>query len=418
MNKRKLILSCCLANVFEWYDYALFGHFAPLIATKFFPNSDPSTSILQAFLVFAAGYLIRPVGGVFFGIVGDKFGRRVALSSAMFCMAFPTALIVIVPTYATIGISATILMVMVRLIQGVSVGGALTGSISFAIEHSLQKHRGFTGSLSMAGICLGILLGSIVSFVVKSLLSEEQFNEWGWRLPFLIGIFILFAGIYVKKYTTETPLFEELRDNKKIVTSPLRHVVLRHWSSMLISILINATGSVIFYFQAIYLITFLKMNRGFSDTEVSILLNICYFIMAIATILTAIVSDIIGRVKTFAIILAIIICSCSLLLRIFETGSFYEIIFAQIFLSILAACYIGPEPALQAELYPTNIRNTALSLSYNLATSIFGGTTPYIIELIVQKTGKITSCTYYIIACAVLSLIGLYFYKSRAKNFP
>ena len=415
MNKHKLILTSSVANSFEWYDYALFGHFAPIIGQKFFPNTDPSISLLYAFLAFAVGYLMRPIGGIFFGVIGDRFGRRAALSASVICMAFPTAAIGFLPTYETAGIAATSMMILVRMLQGLSMGGALTGSISFVIEHTEKSHRGFTSSFSMSSICVGILFGSLVSYLIKSIFTPEQFNSWAWRLPFLIGIFIFFAGIYIKKHTAETPLFLENKSYGRVEQHPLKFVFKHHWFDMLISILINGTGSVIFYVESIYLISYLKIHRGFGEDEVSNLVNICYIIMIIVTILGGWLSDKIGRRKIFVINLVIIILTSTFLLESFEFGNFSSIIIAQIIIAILAALYIGPEPALQAELYPTNIRSTALSVSYNTATSIFGGTAPYIMESLVQN-GNMGSGSIYIIVCAVFSLIALYFYVDRSQS--
>lgn len=415
MNKHKLILTSSVANSFEWYDYALFGHFAPIIGQKFFPNTDPSISLLYAFLAFAVGYLMRPIGGIFFGVIGDRFGRRAALSASVICMAFPTAAIGFLPTYETAGIAATSMMILVRMLQGLSMGGALTGSISFVIEHTEKSHRGFTSSFSMASICVGILFGSLVSYLIKSIFTPEQFNSWAWRLPFLIGIFIFFAGIYIKKHTAETPLFLQNKSYGKVEQRPLKFAFKHHWFDMLISILINGTGSVIFYVESIYLISYLKIHRGFGEDEVSNLVNICYIIMIVVTILGGWLSDKIGRRKIFVINLVIIILTSTFLLESFEFGNFSSIIIAQIIIAILAALYIGPEPALQAELYPTNIRSTALSVSYNTATSIFGGTAPYIMESLVQN-GNMGSGSIYIIVCAVFSLIALYFYVDRSQS--
>ena len=415
MNKRKLILTSGIANSFEWYDYALFGHFAPVIGQKFFPNNDPSTSLLYAFLVFAIGYLMRPIGGIFFGIIGDKFGRRAALSASIICMAFPTAAIGILPTYETAGIVATSMMILVRMLQGLSMGGALTGSISFVIEHSEKNQRGFISSFSMSSICIGILLGSLVFYLTTSIFTPEQFDSWAWRLPFLIGVLIFFAGIYIKKHTSETPLFLDSQVNGKMEKNPLKFVFKNHFFDMIISILINGTGSVIFYVESIYLISYLKIHRGFDENEVSNLVNICYIIMIIVTIFGGWLSDKIGRKRIFVINLLLIIFSARFLFESFEFGNFNSIIIAQIIIAILASMYIGPEPALQAELYPTSVRSTALSISYNTATSVFGGTAPYIMESLVQK-GTIKSGAVYIIICAILSLIALYFYVDKSEK--
>jgi MHS family proline/betaine transporter-like MFS transporter len=416
MNKRKLVLTSGVANTFEWYDYALFGHFAPIIGQKFFPESDPSAALLQAFLVFAIGYLMRPIGGIFFGIIGDRFGRRSALSLSVMCMAIPTAAIGFLPTYETWGIASTISMIVFRMLQGLSMGGALTGSISFVIEHSEKNKRGLYGSVSMMSICMGILLGSVVANLVKGSFSAEQFDLWAWRLPFIMGVLVFFVGIYIKNNTEETPLFEEAKYRGEVVRNPLKTVFKNHWFDMIISVLINATGSIIFYLEAIYLISYLKINRGFPENDVSFLVNFCYVLMIFVTLFAGWLSDKIGRRKIFVCNLIFIIAVSPFLLNVMETGDFALVVIAQIVIAIMAAMYIGPEPALQAELYPTAVRNTALSVSYNTATSVFGGTAPYIIESLVQNTGTITTSVYYIISAAIISLIALYFYKDRSLD--
>ena len=416
MNQSKLLFSSGVANTFEWYDYVLFGYFAPIIGAKFFPNDDSNTSLLQAFLVFAVGYIARPLGGIFFGIIGDKFGRKAALTSALFCMSAPTVLIGVLPTYHTIGITATILIIIVRVLQGLSMGGALTGSISFIIEHTHPKYRGFTGSISMFSICCGLLLGSFVSYIVKNLLTASQFDSFGWRIPFLLGFFILFAAFYIKNHTQETPNFKNLKDQKKVLHSPLKKAISKYWFDILISIFINAPGSIIFYLNAIYLVSFLKISRNFTENEVNNLVSLSYVIMIVVTLISGYLSDIIGRRKIFIINLIIIIITIPFLLNNFELSNFTTVVTSQFILAILAASYIGPEPALQAEFYPANIRNTALSLSYNIATTIFGGTTPLILEYLVQKTGHFTSAVYYVVLSCILALIALSFYKNRALN--
>ena len=246
-------------------------------------------------------------------------------------MSLPTALVGILPTYDSIGITATILMILVRMMQGLSMGGALTGSISFVIEHTDRAHRGFAGSISMSSICIGILFGSGVSQLIQSLLSEEQFSDWGWRIPFLLGILILFAGNYIRKYTSETPSFQGIKENGKILKSPLKEVISNHWSDILISIFINSTGSVIFYLQAIYLISFLRVKRDFIATDISNLANYCYLIMALITLGAGYLSDKIGRKQIFVINLLLIGIFTPFLMQTFETGSFRFVIIAKLF---------------------------------------------------------------------------------------
>ncbi|MCC2646227.1 MAG: proP1 [Rickettsiaceae bacterium] len=414
--KKRLIISSGIANAFEWYDYALFGHLAPIIGQKFFPDNDPNAALLNAFLLFAAGYVMRPLGGLAFGIIGDKLGRRTALSAAVFFMAFPTALIGLIPTYETIGIFAPIIMLIARMLQGLSMGGALTGSVSFLIEHASVRRRGIAGSIPMAGICIGILMGSLTSTFFKSIMTPEEFNEWGWRIPFLLGIFIIYAGIYIKKYTNETPSFKSAKEAGTIEKSPISKAIANHKIDMLISIFINSTGSVLFYIQAIYLINYLKVDRNFLEKDVEWISALSYVFMGFAAIFAGWLSDKIGRVKIYVFNIMLIILTSFWAIKQIEHGTFQQVCIAQFILAFVAAFYIGPEPALQAEFYPTNIRNTSLSLSYNLATTIFGGTTPYVVSYIVLKTGSLKSASYYIFLCTALSLSALYFYNIRMQD--
>jgi MFS transporter, MHS family, proline/betaine transporter len=414
MNKKnKTLLSSGVANTFEWYDYALFGNFAPLIGRKFFPASDASSSMLKVFLVFAVGYLMRPLGGIFFGIIGDKMGRRFALSFSIVCMSVPIAIIGFLPTYEEIGFTSSVLMVVMRMLQGLSVGGALTGSISFLIEHTNKNSRGAVGSIPMLSICLGILLGTGVSMIIQNMMSAEDFDDYGWRIPFVIGVVTAFAGFYINKHTEETPMFKDLKKKGAVLDSPIKKVFSKNWFDMLVSIMINSTGSVMFYFQAVYISNYLKTKRGFSPADVDKLGIICFMIMTVTCVISGMVSDIIGRKRTFVAIIIIAMLSIFNITHTLQYGDWSSVIMAQIFLGILAAFYIGPEPALQAEFYPTNIRSTALSISYNVSTSVFGGTAPYVIEYLYSRSNDLSGCGNYVIITSVFSLIGLYYYKNR-----
>ena len=410
-----VIFSSSVATACEWYDYALFGHLAGLIGEKFFPSDSPAASLLNAFILFAVGYLMRPIGGVLFGMIGDKYGRRTALSSAVFCMAFPTGIIALLPSYDVIGMAAPIIMTVVRVIQGLSMGGALTGSASFLIEHSPKSRRGLVCSTSMASLCFGVLLASLVVSFLKYILSTESFVDFGWRIPFLVGFFIIYASHYIKTHTAETPMFLTAKECGHLSKNPLAESFTNYKFKMLISIMINSTGSVIFYLQAVYLLNYLKLFRDFSDNQIYWMLNFSYIIMIFATILSGWISDIIGRKKLYAVTLVMIIFSIRYIVTEFESGSYFSIIICCSMLAILAAIYIGAEPALQSELYDMKVRNTALSVSYNTATTIFGGTAPYVLSIIVAKFGSIQFVAYYVIFCSIMSLVGVWFYKKAQE---
>lgn len=226
----------------------------------------------------------------------------------------------------------------------------------------------------------------------------------------------MFIGLYIRKYATETPEFNNNKLNNLIEQYPIKYVFNNHKLDILISIFLNATGSILFYFQVIYIANYLKMYRGVEESFVDQLINFSYILMAAAAILGGYLSDKFGRTKVFGLILLAIVFLVLPMTGYFINGGLYEIICAHIVLSILAAFYIGVEPALQCKLYPSNIRNTALSLAYNFATTIFGGTTPYVMQKVIKNTAALDNGGMYILCCGIASLIALKLYANRLKN--
>jgi MHS family proline/betaine transporter-like MFS transporter len=217
-----------VGNILEWYDFAVFGYFAPIIGAQFFPSEDSIASTLKAFGVFAAGYLMRPVGGAIFGYFGDKIGRKRALEISVLLMAIPTTLLGILPTHAQIGSIAALLMVILRLVQGLSVGGEYTGSIAFITEIAPPHRRGLWGSLTSCGAIAGIMLGSAVATVAHYFLDANALASWGWRVPFILGIVVGLFGFWLREGLKETDQFEKLKDSGQIQRNPLMDALTFH----------------------------------------------------------------------------------------------------------------------------------------------------------------------------------------------
>ena len=216
-----LVLAGAAGNVMEWYDFAVYGYFAATIGDHFFPSTDKFTSLIAAFGVFAAGFLMRPLGAVVFGHIGDRVGRKAALTISVLAMAVPTFLIGLLPGYATLGPAAAVLLVLLRMLQGLSVGGEYTTSIVFLVEGAGRNQRGFAGSWSGFGAVGGILLGSAVGALLTATFPQEAVDRWGWRLPFIFSLFLLGIAGWVRAQLVETPLWEGLRLQNRLSREPL-----------------------------------------------------------------------------------------------------------------------------------------------------------------------------------------------------
>lgn len=415
---KKVVLFGSIANSLEWYDYALYAHFSPVFSKLFFPVFDPNAALLATYVVFAVGFLMRPLGAILFGTIGDKYGRRTALSLAILLMSIPTALVGLLPTYEQIGIWAPLLLTLMRLFQGLSLGGALIGSVSYIVEHAPAKRRGLAGSASMFSLCLGFMLGSLVASTLSAVMNESDFISYGWRIPFLLGMGIMGMSYCIKKHSSESPEFERVKKSAQIVANPFAKLIKSYKGVIITSILINSLGSVGFYALALYVAGFLELVRGLSLSSVTAISTWIMFVIMLVVVAAGWLSDIVGRKRFFvavAIITAIAIWPICIMLG---TGGFVQIVIAQTIFAVLVGCWIGPEPALQVEMYPTNVRNTGVAFSYNIACSLFGGTAPFILKLISEywSEGSIYVVAVYMVITAIFGLIGLQYYKDRTLS--
>ncbi|MDX1917030.1 MAG: MFS transporter [Rickettsiaceae bacterium] len=414
MKIKRIIVTGALANIFEWYDYSLFGSLAYLIGEKFFAAQDLRSNILNAFMIFAVGYIMRPLGGAFFGMLGDRLGRKFSLVASVMFMSVPTALVGLMPTYNQIGIYSTIALVFIRMLQGLSMGGLLTGSIAFLVEHSPKNRKGLIASITATSICVGILLGNFICFLITLLIGESEFHAWGWRVPFLLGGLNIFVGFYIIYKTEETPEYKVSKEN--IPANSISYVFANHLSDMLVSIFINAPGSVMFYFQVVFVINFLKLGRILEDGSIYAMESISLVAMGIFALIAGYASDIFERRKLMQICAIISFIASFPIIYGIESGNIIMIYTCQILLAILVGIYLGIEPALQAEFYPAKIRYTALSISYNTSTSIFGGATPLIISYLYDATNSLYVFSLYLFVLILPNVISLGYYKPVPTN--
>src|ERR1700730_8345250 len=240
-KQRRAILAGIAGNVMEWYDFTVYGYFAAVIGRQFFPAEDPISSLLAAFGVFAAGFLMRPFGSLVFGHIGDKIGRKAALMASVILMAVSTFLIGLLPTYQQIGITAPVLLVLLRLVQGLSVGGEYTTSAIFLVERSNPGHRGFLGSFGPFGACGGVLLGSAVGDAITTILDQTSVNGWGWRLPFILGISVGLSGLYIRRHMLNEAVPQR---RGSAVKSPVSEALRTEWRTIARLVALNAGYAV------------------------------------------------------------------------------------------------------------------------------------------------------------------------------
>ena len=408
---RRSLIAGFSGNVLEWYDFTVYGFFATIIGAQFFPNEDKVVQLISAFGVFAAGYIMRPLGGAIFGHIGDRQGRKKALLISIMMMAIPTTLIGFLPTYDDIGWYAALLLVILRLFQGLSVGGEFTGSISFLVERAPKDKRGFWGSWTTFGVFGGMLLGSGLSFVISFFLSTEELHAYGWRIPFLFGVVIGVIGLLLRKGMGDDEYDQKLIIEQKSNRTPLaefwagyKMVALR---IILLTWALSVSVYLIFIFMPSYLHTFLNipLDRALS----------CHTIAIVALMLMiplfGFLTDKWGRKPLLLFSLLGFALLTYPLFLLFELKSFEFILIAMLVFAFLSAIVQGVIPALMTESFPTHIRYTGLSVSYNIAVALFGGTTPLVSSWLIKVSGgNVMMPTLYIISTAVIAIVVLWFF--------
>ena len=405
-----------IGNVLEWYDFAAFGFLAPYIAVAFFPSDNEFAGLIKTFAIFAVGYLMRPLGAIFFGHIGDRVGRREALLLSVLMMIVPTILVGVLPTYAAVGITAPILLLLLRLVQGLSIGGEFPASATFVSELAPEGRKGLHASLTMLGAILGILLGSGVAMVLTTTLGEDAMTGWAWRLPFLMGIVLGAVAFWMRRSMSSSPEMTEIHAGKDERDHPLIDVLKNHRPALLrLSSVVLMQGAS-FYVIFVWLSTYLKeiVERPISDP---LLLNTIGLACLLPVIpLAGWLSDRFGRrVLLLTAGIGILVCSWPLFL-IFQQGDSGMILAGLVVFAVFIGMAQGPTPAMMTELFPPEVRLTGIGLGYNVTLALFGGTAPLISTWLISATGLPTAPAFYLMAAAGISLIGVLGLPGRHTN--
>jgi len=412
--RRRAILSCAIGNFFELFDFTIYGYFAVAITRAFYPSG----SMYGTYAAFGAAFLMRPIGAIVLGAYGDRIGRRAALVVTIGLMAGATGAVGLIPTYHSIGYWAPVLLVLCRLLQGFSTGGEWGGAAAFLVEYAPPGKRGLTGSWQQFSTQIGALTGSLSAALLAASLSEADFYAWGWRIPFLCGFLLGPVGYYLRRKVAETPAFERAVETRAVERAPLRVAVHEYGTRMIQAFGLSIIGCIANFIFVVYLVSY-AINTMHLPSGAA--LSCAVASGCVVVVLTPLVGALTDRVGRRPLILA-----CALLNLVFDYplfllairgGTFASLLMALICNAVFQALYTGTIPSILAEMFPTRVRYTALSVSYGFAVVLFGGFAPLISTWLVDVTGNPFAPAFYVMTGGALSAIAILSMKEY-RNAP
>ena len=401
---RRAVKAAALGNAMEWFDFGVYSYIAVTLGKVFFPSGNPTAQLLSTFGAFAAAFLVRPLGGMVFGPLGDRVGRQKVLALTMIMMAAGTFAIGLIPSYATIGVGAPILLLVARLVQGFSTGGEYAGASTFIAEYAPDKRRGFLGSWLEFGTLAGYIGGAGLVTIMTALLSTDDLTSWGWRIPFLIAGPMGIIGLYLRLRLEETPAFAaeaEKAENNRPKT-PLREMVTGQWRALLLCVGLVLVFNVTDYMLLSYMPSYLTGQLHYDETHGLLVVLGVMAVMMIVQPFAGALTDRVGRRPVIATGCAgFLLLSVPALLLIRE-GSLLAVALGMGALGMLLVCFTASMPSALPALFPTKVRYGSLSIGFNVSVSLFGGTTPLVVTALIGATGNMMMPAYYMMAAAVI----------------
>lgn len=419
--------AAALGNAMEWYDFGIYSYLAATLGKVFFPSGSDTVQLLSSFATFAVAFLVRPVGGMVLGPLGDKVGRKRILSFTMILMAVGTFAIGLIPSHAVIGLWAPVLLIFFRLVQGFSTGGEYGGASTFIAEYAPDKRRGYFGSFLELGTLAGYVAASGLVVVLSSLLSDDQMLMWGWRIPFLVAAPLGFIGLYLRLKLDETPAFQKLEGGRDraseaadavetSATGDLAEICTRYWRPLLLCIALVAAYNITDYMLLSYMPTYLSDELGYGTDHGLLILLVVMVVQMCVINQVGRLSDRFGRKQLLMTgMLGFLFLSVPSFLLI-RQGSVVLIALGLLLMGLSLVAMLGTMSAALPAIFPTKVRYGSLSVAYNLSTSLFGGTTPLVITALISAFGTNLMPAYYATAAAVVGVVAVLLMRETANK--
>ncbi|MDN3455726.1 MULTISPECIES: MFS transporter [Rhodococcus] len=419
---KRAVKATMLGNAMEWFDFGVYAYLATTIGKVFFPDASGSAQLLSTFAIFAAAFIVRPLGGLFFGPLGDRIGRKKVLATTIILMAGSTFAIGLIPSYESIGIAAPILLVLLRLLQGFSTGGEYGGASTFVAEYAPDKRRGFFASFLEFGTLAGYVAAAGIVTIIQTVVSAEDLLQWGWRIPFLIAGPLGLIGLYLRLRLEETPAFQmmEQAEERSLADEStgkkLRETLVDNWRPLVLCIVLVATYNIAHYGLLSYMPTYLTNTLGYDESHGLVLMIIVMIVMMMGISYVGKFSDRVGRKPLLLSgFIGFFVLSLPAYLLI-GIGNYVTVFLGLAMLGGLLLLFVGVFPSVLPALFPTGIRYGGLAIGYNLAVSIFGGTTPLVLTALESATGSNLVAPMYMMIAAVIGGIAVLMIPETARK--
>lgn len=416
-DMRRVLIASLVGSSIEWFDYFLYGTVAALVFnTMFFVSEDPSIGLILAYASFALAFFIRPLGGVIFSHIGDRIGRKKTLVLTLSLMGIATFGMGLLPTYYTIGIWAPILLITLRLVQGLGIGGEWGGAMLLAVEYAPKEQRGFFGSVPQMGVTIGMVLGTL-SLSIMTLLPEEAFMSWGWRVPFLLSALLVAFGLWIRNGIEETPSFKKVQSQGTIPKIPVVDTFKYHWREVLIAVGAKVVETAPFYIFGTFVVSYATKNVGHSNSEVLMAVMVATIITTILIPFMGKLSDKVGRKPLYVFgTIAMGLYAFPYFWMLNEGSNFMMFLATIIGLGVIWAPITAVLGTMFSEIFAAEVRYTGISLGYQIGAALAGGTAPLIAATLLLKfNDSYVPVALYIIFTTLISLTAIWAVKDR-KN--